>query len=96
MCAPAASNRCGFSAKARSSFLVLGLVSTQKPQLESAHDLKRRIDEAAKFVPLKNLCLSPQCGFASTYLGNPITPEIQSRKIALLVEVANAVWGTAS
>ena len=82
------------SLKGSAKRVVLGLVSTKKAELESADDLKRRIDEAAKYVPLENLCLSPQCGFASTYLGNPITPEIQRRKIERVVEVALAVWGT--
>ena len=84
-----------FFPKGSAKRVVLGLVSTKKAELESPDDLKRRIDEAAKYVPLDNLCLSPQCGFASTYLGNPITPEIQRRKIALVVEVATAVWGSA-
>lgn len=58
--------------------------------------MKRRIDEAAKYVPLERLCLSPQCGFASTELGNRITPEIQRRKLELVVEVAQEVWGRAA
>jgi len=74
--------------------VVLGLVSTKKPELESKDALKRRIDEAAKYVPLENLCLSPQCGFASTHHGNRITPDIQRRKLALVVEVATEVWGS--
>ena len=57
--------------------------------------MKRRIDEAAQYVPLANLCVSPQCGFASTYKGNPITPEVQKRKLEVVVEVANEVWGSA-
>jgi 5-methyltetrahydropteroyltriglutamate--homocysteine methyltransferase len=75
--------------------VVLGLVSTKNPAVESKDDVKRRVEEAAKFVPLENLCVSPQCGFASTYKGNPITPEVQKRKLEVVVEVANAVWGTA-
>ena len=82
-----------FFPKGSAKRVVLGLVSTKKVALESADDLKRRIDEAARYVPLENLCLSPQCGFASTYLGNPLTPEIQRQKLALVVEVATAVWG---
>jgi 5-methyltetrahydropteroyltriglutamate--homocysteine methyltransferase len=74
--------------------VVLGLVSTKKPELESKDTLKRRIDAAAKFIPLENLCLSPQCGFASTHHGNRITADVQKRKLALIVEVANEVWGT--
>jgi 5-methyltetrahydropteroyltriglutamate--homocysteine methyltransferase len=73
--------------------VVLGLVSTKTPQLESKDDLKRRIDAAAKFVPLENLCLSPQCGFASSHHGNRITEDIERRKLALVVEVAREVWG---
>ena len=74
--------------------VVLGLVSTKVPGLESKDDLKRRIDEAAKYVPLENLCLSPQCGFASTFLGNPISEDVQRRKLELVVETATEVWGT--
>ncbi len=76
--------------------VVLGLVSTKKPQLETKGDLKRRIDEAAKYVPIENLCLSPQCGFASSHHGNRVTEEIERRKLALVVEVASEVWGTAT
>jgi 5-methyltetrahydropteroyltriglutamate--homocysteine methyltransferase len=75
--------------------VVLGLVSTKRAQVESKDDIKRRIEEAARYVPLENLCVSPQCGFASTYKGNPITPEVQKKKLELVVEVANEVWGTA-
>jgi 5-methyltetrahydropteroyltriglutamate--homocysteine methyltransferase len=72
---------------------VLGLVTTKKPQLESKDELKRRIDEAARFVPLERLALSPQCGFASTLEGNRITADDQKRKLALVVETAEEVWG---
>ena len=75
--------------------IVLGLVSTKTPELESADDLKRRIDEAGRFVPIENLCLSPQCGFASNYIGNPVTIEDERKKLGLIVEVANDIWGTA-
>ena len=75
--------------------VVLGLVSTKTPVLESADALRRRIDAAARYVPLENLCLSPQCGFASTFRGNPVTADVQRRKLALVVEVATAVWGSA-
>ncbi|HMI94986.1 MAG TPA: 5-methyltetrahydropteroyltriglutamate--homocysteine S-methyltransferase [Micropepsaceae bacterium] len=75
--------------------VVLGLISSKKPQLESKDVLKRRIDEAAKFFPLEQLCLSPQCGFASTHHGNRITEDVERRKLALIVEVANEVWGEA-
>ncbi len=75
--------------------IVLGLVSTKRPELESKDDLKRRIEEASRYVPLGNLCLSPQCGFASTYKGNPLTPDQQRAKLQRVVEVATEVWGTA-
>ncbi len=76
--------------------VVLGLVSSKKPEIESKDAIKRRIDEAAKFFPLDRLCLSPQCGFASTHHGNKITEDIERRKLALLVDVANDVWGSAA
>ncbi|WP_119290399.1 5-methyltetrahydropteroyltriglutamate--homocysteine S-methyltransferase [Azohydromonas sediminis] len=74
--------------------VVLGLVTTKFGQLEKKDDLKRRIDEAAKYAPLDQLCLSPQCGFSSTVHGNLIAVEDQRRKLALVVEVAREVWGT--
>jgi 5-methyltetrahydropteroyltriglutamate--homocysteine methyltransferase len=73
--------------------VVLGLVSSKSPRLESKDVLKRRIEEASRYVPLENLCLSPQCGFASTEAGNELTVDDQKRKLALCVEVANEVWG---
>jgi 5-methyltetrahydropteroyltriglutamate--homocysteine methyltransferase len=72
---------------------VLGLVTTKSAELESKDALKRRIDEAARHAPLDRLCLSPQCGFASNYVGNPVTIEDQQRKLALIVETAREVWG---
>ena len=84
-----------FYPKGSKKRIVLGLVSTKTPALESADGLKRRIDEAAKYVPLENLSLSPQCGFASTYRGNPLTIDDERRKLERIVEVAMAVWGTA-
>jgi 5-methyltetrahydropteroyltriglutamate--homocysteine methyltransferase len=75
--------------------VVLGLVSSKKAELESKDALKRRIDQAAKFLPLENLCLSPQCGFASTHHGNRISEDVERRKLALIVEVAKEVWGSA-
>ncbi len=74
---------------------VLGLVTTKSGMLESKDDLKRRIDQAAKFAPLEQLCLSPQCGFASTSEGNLLTIEEQFAKLSLIVEVAHEVWGSA-
>jgi 5-methyltetrahydropteroyltriglutamate--homocysteine methyltransferase len=73
--------------------VVLGLVTTKLGQLESRDEILRRIDAAAKYVPLENLCLSPQCGFASTHHGNALSEDEQWRKLALIVDVANQVWG---
>jgi methionine synthase II (cobalamin-independent) len=72
--------------------IVLGLVSTKTPVLERKDDLKRKIDEAARYVPLENLCLSPQCGFASTHHGNLLTEDEQWRKLELVVQTAREVW----
>jgi len=72
---------------------VLGLVTTKTPKLESQNDLRRRIDEAAKFVPLQNLALSPQCGFASTAAGNLLSMDEQWKKLELVVDTARKVWG---
>jgi 5-methyltetrahydropteroyltriglutamate--homocysteine methyltransferase len=76
--------------------IVLGLITTKTPQLENPDALKRRIDEASKYVPLENLCLSPQCGFASELYGNKITLDDEKAKLGLVVKVAKDVWGTAS
>jgi 5-methyltetrahydropteroyltriglutamate--homocysteine methyltransferase len=73
--------------------VVLGLVTTKKGELESKDELKRRIEEAARHAPLDQLCLSPQCGFSSTVEGNELTHDDQWRKLALIVEVAEEVWG---
>jgi 5-methyltetrahydropteroyltriglutamate--homocysteine methyltransferase len=72
--------------------VVLGLVSSKTGALESSDDLARRIDEAARFVPLEQLCLSPQCGFASSVHGNDLTVEQQRAKLRLVVETAARVW----
>ena len=72
---------------------VLGLVTTKKPELETETELKTRIEEATRYVPLERLALSPQCGFASTMEGNRISHEEQKRKLALVGRVANSVWG---
>jgi 5-methyltetrahydropteroyltriglutamate--homocysteine methyltransferase len=79
----------------RGKRIVLGLVSTKTPVLERKDDLKRRIDEAVKYVPLENLGISPQCGFASSHHGNLLTEDDQWRKLSLVVEVAREVWGAA-
>jgi 5-methyltetrahydropteroyltriglutamate--homocysteine methyltransferase len=73
--------------------VVLGLVTSKRPELEDADDLARRIDEAAAHVPLEQLCLSPQCGFASTVEGNEMTEDQQWAKLAHVVTVADRVWG---
>jgi 5-methyltetrahydropteroyltriglutamate--homocysteine methyltransferase len=73
--------------------VVLGLISSKFPALESKDDIKRRIDEAAKYVPLEQLALSPQCGFASTEEGNVLTEEEQWAKLRHVVEIAREVWG---
>jgi 5-methyltetrahydropteroyltriglutamate--homocysteine methyltransferase len=72
---------------------VLGLVSTKVPELEKIDDLKRRIDQAAKFIPLDQIAISPQCGFASDVIGNLISADDQRRKLELVVETARQVWG---
>jgi methionine synthase II (cobalamin-independent) len=73
--------------------VVLGLVSSKLPALENGDELARRIDQAAKLVPLDQLALSPQCGFSSTVHGNQISPEVQSAKLRLVVKTALSVWG---
>lgn len=73
--------------------VVLGLITTKTGELEDVDYLRRRIDEASKFVPLENLAISPQCGFASTELGNLLTVDDEKRKLELVVEVARLVWG---
>jgi 5-methyltetrahydropteroyltriglutamate--homocysteine methyltransferase len=73
--------------------VVLGLVTTKRGALESKDDLKRRIDEASRYVPLEQLCLSPQCGFSSTVEGNVLSYDEQVAKLRLVVETAGEVWG---
>jgi len=75
--------------------VVLGLVSTKVPELEKVDDLKRRIDQAAKYIALDQLALSPQCGFASDVVGNLISEDDQKRKLEIVVETARQVWGSA-
>jgi 5-methyltetrahydropteroyltriglutamate--homocysteine methyltransferase len=77
----------------KGKMVVLGLVTTKRPGVEKKEDLKRRIDEASKYVPLEQLCLSPQCGFSSTFEGNSLTAEDQLAKLRLIVETAQEVWG---
>jgi 5-methyltetrahydropteroyltriglutamate--homocysteine methyltransferase len=73
--------------------IVLGIVTTKRGTLEKKDDLKRRIDQAAKYVPFEQLCLGPQCGFASTVEGNALTAEEQMAKLRLVVETAREIWG---
>jgi 5-methyltetrahydropteroyltriglutamate--homocysteine methyltransferase len=73
--------------------VVLGLVTTKRGRLESKDELKRRIEQAARYAPLEQLCLSPQCGFSSTVEGNQLTEEEQWAKLRLIVEVADEIWG---
>ncbi|MGH2470461.1 MAG: 5-methyltetrahydropteroyltriglutamate--homocysteine S-methyltransferase, partial [Chloroflexota bacterium] len=77
----------------KGKIVVLGLVSSKLRELEPADAIVRRIEQAAKHMPLENLALSPQCGFASTAPGNPLTTDEQRRKLELVVEVARKVWG---
>jgi 5-methyltetrahydropteroyltriglutamate--homocysteine methyltransferase len=77
----------------KGKMVVLGLVTTKSGQLEDKDALKRRIDEAARFVPLDQLCLSPQCGFSSTVEGNVLTSDEQFAKLRLITETAREVWG---
>jgi 5-methyltetrahydropteroyltriglutamate--homocysteine methyltransferase len=73
--------------------VVLGLVTTKIGAIESADEIKRRIEAAAAYVPLEDLCLSPQCGFSSTHHGNAVSEDEQWRKLELIVKVAGDVWG---
>jgi len=73
--------------------VVLGLVTTKRPELESGDDLKRRVDAAARYVPLDQLCLSGQCGFSSTVEGNALTRDEQLAKLRLIVDTARDIWG---
>jgi methionine synthase II (cobalamin-independent) len=78
----------------KGKIVVLGLISTKVPALESVDGLKRRIDEAAKYLPLEQLALSPQCGFASDFIGNLVGEEDRKRKLEVVVETARQVWGS--
>jgi 5-methyltetrahydropteroyltriglutamate--homocysteine methyltransferase len=76
----------------KGKMVVLGLVTTKYPELEKKDELKRRIEEASKYVDIDQLALSPQCGFASTLLGNKVTVDDEKRKLALITEVAEEIW----
>ncbi|TML20224.1 MAG: vitamin-B12 independent methionine synthase [Actinobacteria bacterium] len=73
--------------------VVLGLVTTKTGRHETVEELSRRLEEASAFVPLDRLALSPQCGFATSILGNALSPYDQRAKLETIVETANAVWG---
>jgi 5-methyltetrahydropteroyltriglutamate--homocysteine methyltransferase len=73
-------------------FVVLGLITTKQPKLESIAELKQRIADASRFLPMDRLGLSPQCGFSSSILGNRISPEDQKRKLELVVRLARDLW----
>jgi 5-methyltetrahydropteroyltriglutamate--homocysteine methyltransferase len=75
--------------------IILGLISTKTSTVENKDEIKRRIDEASRYVDMDRLAVSPQCGFASVETGNPITPEAQETKLRLVVDVASELWGTA-
>ena len=77
----------------KDKLVVLGLVTTKRGELESKDQLKRRIEEASRYVPIEQLCLSPQCGFASTLEGNDLSYDEQVAKLRLVVETAEEVWG---
>ena len=74
--------------------VVLGLVTTKRPALEDRDALKRRIEEASRYVDIDQLCLGPQCGFSSTEEGNNLTIDEERAKLELIVEVAADVWGS--
>ena len=78
----------------KNKLVVMGLVTTKLGELESKDDIKRRIDEAARFMPLEQMCLSPQCGFSSTVHGNDVLVEQQAAKCRLVIETAREVWGS--
>ena len=90
--APGPSSRCVLSRKERSS--CLGWSALKFRRLETVDDLKHRIDRASKYLPLEQLAISPQCGFASDVVGNLISEDDQRRKLEVVVETARQVWGT--
>lgn len=73
--------------------VVLGLITSKRPELEDKEVIKKRIQEATQYIPLERLCLSPQCGFASCEIGNQLTEDEQWAKLALVKEIAQEVWG---
>ena len=91
--APARSRRCGWCRATRP--WCSGLVSTKTPAMENKDELKKRVEDATRYLDLDCLAVSPQCGFASLDTGNPITPEVQEQKLRLVVELARDIWGEA-
>jgi 5-methyltetrahydropteroyltriglutamate--homocysteine methyltransferase len=77
----------------KGKMVVLGLVTTKRGELERKDELKRRIEEASRFVPIEQICLSPQCGFSSTVEGNALTYDEEVAKLRLIVETAAEIWG---
>ncbi len=73
--------------------VVLGLVTTKRPQLESLKDLERRVEEASRYVALERLAISPQCGFSTSIVGNNLSVEEQRQKLELVCEAARTIWG---
>ena len=73
--------------------VILGLISSKRPELEPLDDLRRRVDQATQYVAVDQLGVSPQCGFASSVGGNPLSLDDERRKLARVVELAEAVWG---
>jgi methionine synthase II (cobalamin-independent) len=78
-----------------SSISRCGLISTKTPAMESQDELKKRVENATRYLDLYCLAVSPQCGFASLDTGNPITPEVQEQKLRLVVDLAREIWGEA-
>jgi 5-methyltetrahydropteroyltriglutamate--homocysteine methyltransferase len=78
----------------KGAIAVLGLITTKTGRVETVDELCRRIDEASRYLPLENLALSPQCGFASGIAGNLLTEDEQWRKLDVMLETARRVWGT--
>jgi 5-methyltetrahydropteroyltriglutamate--homocysteine methyltransferase len=75
--------------------VVLGLITTKVGRVETVDELRRRIDEAARYIPIEQLALSPQCGFASSIMGNLLSEDQQFRKLDVMLETAVKVWGSA-
>ena len=79
----------------RHKTVVLGIVSTKAPTVESKADMMKRVETATRYIDVSKLAVSPQCGFASVDTGNPISPAVQEQKLKLIVDVAHDIWGEA-